>query len=126
MTTPAESKQTHGSPPSVKGLDLSFAMRHAELEPSTSDVPIQEQDILVIFNLPDGSQGESEFKLGHTIEFLKSYVECEFGIPMAEHELYLDDKLLLNPMSLIDYPDGIGNGEMYVRVEGFLPSESKK
>ncbi|CAM9341444.1 unnamed protein product, partial [Phaeothamnion confervicola] len=37
----------------------------------------------VVFELPDGSQGEQQFQLGQTVEVLKSFVASEFGIPMA-------------------------------------------
>ena len=38
----------------------------------------------VVFDLPDGSLGECKFKMGQTVEFLKSFVESEYGIPMME------------------------------------------
>lgn len=66
---------------------------------------IQEKDVLIVFELPDGSQGEKTFKYGHTIELLKSFVEGEYGIPMTEQCLYLDDRKLDNPFSLLDYPE---------------------
>jgi hypothetical protein len=90
-------------------LDLSFAAGSKEplYDPQCRAYHIQEQEVMVLFDLPDGSQGEHRFKLGQTVEVLKSFVESEYGIPMQEQELYLDDKLLLNPFSLLDYP---GNG----------------
>ncbi len=111
---------------------------------------IQEKDILIVFDLPDGSQGEHNFKLGHTVEVLKSFIESEYGIPMMEQTLYLDmehadGKRLDNPFSLLDYPDIKGRQkllleyfdpnianfisgceEVFVRVEGNLPNFSKK
>lgn len=72
---------------------------------------IQEKDVLIVFELPDGSQGEKSFKYGHTIELLKSFVEGEYGIPMQEQELYLDDRKLENPFSLLDYPEVKGSTE---------------
>jgi len=92
-------------------LDLSFAAGSKEplYDPQHRVHHIQEQEVLVVFDLPDGSQGENRFKLGQTVEVLKSFVESEYGIPMQEQELYLDDKLLLNPFSLLDYPGIIGD-----------------
>lgn len=94
-------------------LDLSLAAdskNHTKL--SIKDEPdIQEQELLVIFDLPDGSQGEQSFKLGQTVEVLKSFVESEYGIPMMEQKLFLDvssnadGKELHNPFSLLDYAD---------------------
>lgn len=100
------------SPSLLRGmnlLDLSFAAGSKEplYDPQCRAYHIQEQEVMVLFDLPDGSQGEHRFKLGQTVEVLKSFVESEYGIPMQEQELYLDDKLLLNPFSLLDYP---GNG----------------
>jgi hypothetical protein len=86
----------------------------------------QEEEISVVFELPDGSQGENIFKLGHTVEFLKSFVESEYGIPMGEQNLYLEDALMMDPLSLNDFPAGTSGGEMWVRVDGYLPAESKK
>ena len=84
-----------------------------------------------MFDLPDGSQGESKFKLGQTVEVLKSFVESEYGIPMTEQELYLDTgfgqpKIMMDPFSLLDFPEAKGLSELIVRVEGALPSDSKK
>jgi len=113
-------------------LDLSFAMAEAMSKDGKANSElkgeegVQEESILVIFDLPDGSQGESQFKLGQTVEFLKSYVESEYGIPMMEQVMYLEDKVMLNPFSLLDFPEAKGVDEMFVRVEGPLPSESKK
>lgn len=72
---------------------------------SMSEPSIQEKSVLVVFELPDGSQGEKTFKYGHTVELLKSFVEEEYGIPMLEQALYLDDRKLENPFSLLDYPE---------------------
>ncbi len=79
-----------------------------------------------MFDLPDGSQGESTFKLGQTVEVLKSYVESEYGIPMMEQALYIEDRVMHNPFSLLDFPEAKGCEEIYVRVVGHLPAESKK
>lgn len=139
---------------------LSLDLRLAEPKSAKSDKDaqfmspaIQETEVLVVFDLPDGSQGEKSFKLGQTVEVLKSFVESEYGIPMSDQSLFLEDfegKRLDNPFSLLDYPEFKGNqltgslfywkfsshdyncfyrigcDEMYVRVEGYLPKFSKK
>lgn len=109
-------------------------------------VGIQEKMVNVVFDLPDGSQGENSFKLGHTVEVLKSFIENEYGstlvfiihlthrwlncrrtgIPMAEQSLFLDSKPMFDPFSLLDYPEAKGTDELYVRVEGSLPRSSRK
>lgn len=131
----AESKSP--SSPLVKGmqLDLSFAAASKDMgrrldfkrgDDEAEEIPIQESSVLVVFDLPDGSQGESEFKLGHTVEVLKSFVESEYGIPMASQDMFIEEKHMLDPLSLLDYPEAKGESEVYIRVEGPLPSESKK
>ena len=107
------------------GLDLSLTL------PKSSDYIeesplIQESSIVVVFDLPDGSVGEQEFKLGNTVEVLKSFVEMDYGIPMMEQTMYMGDQLLMDPMSLLDYPEAKSADELFVRVEGTLPSGSKK
>lgn len=88
-------------------------------------VHLQEEKVLIVFDLPDGSQGESTFKLGQTVEYMKSFVECEYGINMQEQSMYLDDKLMLDPLSLLDYPEAKGVDELFIRVEGPLPAVKK-
>jgi len=116
------------SPNLLKGmaLDLSLAAEAKNSSRNTDEPDIQEESLQIVFDLPDGSQGESSFKLGQTIEVLKSYIESEYGIPMMEQTLYLEDKVLHNPFSLLDYPEMKGCEEVYVRVEGHLPSFARK
>jgi hypothetical protein len=115
-------------------LDLSFAFGTSSAK-DDKDMDgmngVQEENILVIFDLPDGSQGENIFKLGQTVEFLKSFVESEYGIPMAEQVFFVETKrgepkLMMDPLSLLDFPEAKGVSEVFIRVEGPLPSESKK
>jgi hypothetical protein len=134
------------SSPLMKGmdLDLSFAAASKNTYKRGDCEGIQEESVTVVFDLPDGSQGESSFKLGQTVEVLKSYIESEYGIPMADQKLYLEDRQMHNPFSLLDYPEAKGSvliceltnfgltlifagaDEMFVRVEGYLPKNSKK
>jgi hypothetical protein len=103
----------------VGELDLSLAERKTR-------GGVQEECVVVVFDLPDGSQGEATFKLGQTVEVLKSYIESEYGIPMQNQQLYLDDARLLDPLSLLDYPQAKGVEEILIRVQGPLSSEFKK
>jgi hypothetical protein len=57
---------------------------------------------------------------------LKSFVESEYGIPMTEQEMFIEEKPMMNPLSLLDFPEAKGSSEIYIRVEGSLPSDSKK
>jgi hypothetical protein len=40
--------------------------------------------------------------------------------------LFLDDQPMMDPLSLLDYPEAKGADELFVRVEGPMPSSSKK
>jgi hypothetical protein len=119
-------EETLASPPRRgMGLDLTKAAAASKSEADDEAQP-QEQEVLVIFELPDGSQAEYPFKMGHTVELLKSHVESEYGIPMSEQTLFLDDVLLMDPLSLMDYPTARNENELFVRVEGPLPAGSHK
>lgn len=61
---------------------LAIDIKEVESISEVEKIRIQEKEILCIFELPDGSEGEKLFKLGQTVEYLKSFVENEFGIPM--------------------------------------------
>lgn len=69
-----------------------------------------------------------QFKLGQTVEYLKQFVEVEYGIPMQAQRLFCNDgnMAMMDPLSLLDYPEAKGTPELFVRVEGMLPAESKK
>lgn len=109
------------------GLALNFA-KMSDRDDENGENGIQEQEALIIFELPDGSMGESYFKLGQTVEVLKQFVETEYGIPMGDQMLWLDnhDQMMIDPLSLLDYPEAKGAEEIYIRVEGNLPADSKK
>ena len=78
--------------------------------------------VTILFDLPDGSQVEEEFQMGQTIEVLKSFVMEECGIPMAKQTLYLENGTgpLMDPMSIMDYPEIDPRQEVLIRVDGSL------
>jgi hypothetical protein len=141
--------KTTNIPQSARGinLDLSMAASRFAEEKVGEDFRQQEESVTVIFELPDGSQGESKFKLGQTVEFLKSFVESEYGILMQEQVLSIEGRVMLDPLSLLDYSeakgnysrtkflsqdfliratDSLGSNEIFITVEGNLPRASKK
>lgn len=63
---------------------LAIDIKEVDSNGYSEKIGIQEKEILCVFELPDGSEGEKVFKFGQTVEYLKSYVESEFGIPMEE------------------------------------------
>jgi hypothetical protein len=121
--TEFDSPTSKGTPGKSHGISLDLSafnqadtknspynnMLASKFTSAEDSILIQEKSILIVFELPDGSQSEQNFKYGHTVEVLKSYVEDEFGIPMNEQTLYLDEKKLENPFSLLDYPEVKGN-----------------
>jgi len=95
-------------------LDLSNAQQDSKQEHDG----VQEDEIIVVFDLPDGSQSDSKFRLGQTVEVLKSFVESEFGIPMQHQVLRSQGKIMMDPLSLLDFPEAKGMLviDMYVLI----------
>ena len=42
------------------------------------------------------------------MEVLKSYVESEYGIPMSQQFLFLENLLMMDPLSLLDFAEAKG------------------
>ena len=51
----------------IRGMGLDLSLAPAKGDEKESGKGIQESNVLVVFDLPDGSQGESTFKLGDEI-----------------------------------------------------------
>jgi len=86
-----------------------------------------DSEVLVVFELPDGSEGERHFKMGHTVLLLKSFVEEEYDIPVQSQRLYVGGELMLDPLSLSDFPAiSPKNRATRVRVHGHLPDSASK
>eukprot|EP00993_Chasmostoma_nieuportense_P006331 NODE_6958_length_482_cov_101.540845_g6792_i0.p1 GENE.NODE_6958_length_482_cov_101.540845_g6792_i0~~NODE_6958_length_482_cov_101.540845_g6792_i0.p1 ORF type:complete len:132 (+),score=34.69 NODE_6958_length_482_cov_101.540845_g6792_i0:54-449(+) len=61
---------------------------------------------IICFKLPDGSQHRhEEFRMGHTVEWLKQAVEDKHNIPYHSQQLFFNDKLMIDPLSLSDIPN---------------------
>lgn len=71
-----------------------------------------------MFELPDGSQVEESFMLGHTIEVLKAFLASEVDMDFVGLKLFIEERLLLDPMQLADYVEAECKDDVYVRVEG--------
>ena len=72
------------------GIDiesLAKAERNAENTEEDDIMKRLDAPVLVVFELPDGSEGEKTFKLGQTVEVLKAFVEDEFEIDMSSSRL---------------------------------------
>lgn len=111
----------------MKGMNLDLSLAEPKEEYNDESCSrVQEEAVNVVFDLPDGSQGENIFKMGHTVQVLKSFVETEYGIPMAEQQLFLEERILHDPFSLLDYSEAKGVDEVFVRVEGVIPESHRK
>eukprot|EP00636_Phaeomonas_parva_P016037 CAMPEP_0118855604 /NCGR_PEP_ID=MMETSP1163-20130328/3347_1 /TAXON_ID=124430 /ORGANISM="Phaeomonas parva, Strain CCMP2877" /LENGTH=157 /DNA_ID=CAMNT_0006788521 /DNA_START=303 /DNA_END=776 /DNA_ORIENTATION=+ len=86
----------------------------------------QETPVRVVFELPDGSVDEHDFLMGQTVLFLKSYIESEYDIGMERQSLYLNGELMLDPLSLLDFPHLDPHEEVYVVVEGEMGDAARK
>lgn len=114
----------------LRGLDISAVVKsERNPRPCAEHERVEralDAQVLVVFELPDGSEGEKHFKMGHTVEVLKSFVEEEFEIPMGIQSLYLDETLMLDPLSLSDYPAIDPARDCFVRVGGEIPEQAQK
>eukprot|EP00953_Heterococcus_sp_UTEX-ZZ885_P037637 19328-Heterococcus_DN1.PRE.1 len=133
MISTAESKREDWAPNTGFSLNLAHAARRQDdasnttVQDADSAISQQETQVLVVFELPDGSRSEQQFKLGQTVEVLKSFVESEFGIAMQSQELYLDStQRMMDPLSLLDYPSINPKEDVYILVEGDMGDEAKK
>lgn len=86
----------------IQNLDLSSG---SGFQDAGEEAGENEDEILVVFELPDGSQTDNKFRLGQTVEVLKSFCESEFGIPMQTCVLRLKSKVMMDPLSLLDFPE---------------------
>lgn len=67
-------------------------------------IAVQEEPVQITFFMPDDSIISKEFKKGHTVAVLKACLEDEYNLKQEETQLYLDGALLLDPLSLTDFP----------------------
>jgi|Transcript_11196 hypothetical protein len=72
---------------------------------------------IVIFKLPDGSlKRHEEFRMGHTVEWLKQAVEDTYELQYHSQKLYFNDKMMIDPLSLSDINGLAPDQENYVEV----------
>eukprot|EP00669_Euglena_mutabilis_P012187 TRINITY_DN680_c0_g2_i1.p1 TRINITY_DN680_c0_g2~~TRINITY_DN680_c0_g2_i1.p1 ORF type:complete len:131 (-),score=25.23 TRINITY_DN680_c0_g2_i1:226-618(-) len=57
---------------------------------------------IIVFTLPDGSKRQHEFRMGHSVEWLKQAIEDKHGINYHKQTLYFNGKLMIDPLSLSD------------------------
>ena len=51
------------------------------------------------------------FQVGQTVEVLKSHLQAEYAISMASQQLYYEEKIMMDPLSLLDYIEIDKRGE---------------
>ena len=77
---------------------------------------IEHEMVEITFQLPEGDEICGDFKVGQTVEVLKSFVTEKTKIPMEDQRLYLDGKLMFDPLSLSDFKDITEKGSAQVSV----------
>ena len=141
-------------------LDIRAAVKESDTKDLSHEAAVvreQEAGVVIVFDLPDGSQvrarrgaradsfrsfntptfsppspplspaqGDQQFKMGQTVEVLKAFIAEEFSIPMETQQLFLGTKKMIDPMTLLDYPEIVPGGETVVRVEGDMDDSAKK
>ncbi|GMI58286.1 hypothetical protein ScalyP_jg644 [Parmales sp. scaly parma] len=126
---PSPSKTTSPSYNKNLSLNTSLANDIAEEKEDTLEADLErhaKSEVLIIFELPDGSQCEEKFMLGHTVEVLKAFLSSEVDLDFATSKLFIDNsKLLLDPMQLSDYIKD-NSADVYIRVEGDMEETSHK
>ena len=61
--------------------------------------------IMIHFKLPDGTTSSVQFALAQTVQFVKlSLQEQHEACVYAQTQLFVDDALMLDPLSLADVP----------------------
>ncbi|KAG5470239.1 hypothetical protein LSCM4_02933 [Leishmania orientalis] len=60
--------------------------------------------VSVLFQLPNGETYPAKFFMGQSVEHMKALLEEEKALPYERTTLYLEDRMLLDPLSLSDLP----------------------
>lgn len=94
---------------------LSGTAKSSNAEMDAVERDLAGASVPVVFQLPSGEAAAAQFFMGQNIEHLKLYLEKEHGLPYSSTTLYLDDRLLLDPLSLSDLPF-VSNAENHVKV----------
>merc|ERR1719409_849750 len=71
----------------------------------------------IIFNFDDGSQAQQEFKQGQDVAWVKNEIAKAKEVEYGTVTLLLDGKMLIDPMSLSDYPEIKGQQEIEIQVK---------
>jgi hypothetical protein len=71
--------------------DRAVISTRALAEPAIAEVSVR-------FEFPDGSVAEGRFMQGQTVEVLKAWLESEFGLPMREVDLELNNRTMADPV----------------------------
>jgi len=61
--------------------------------------------ITLVLQLPDGTTKDLAATTGDTIQIIKKKMEAELGFPYSKTSCFLDGKLMIEPLSLNDFPN---------------------
>ncbi|CEG43484.1 Ubiquitin domain [Plasmopara halstedii] len=89
---------------------------------------LQEEPVQITFLMPDCSTFSKKFKKGHTITVLKACLQDEYDLKQEETQLLLDGVVLLDPLSLTDFPRILKASavDIQVRRACFCDAKSRK
>src|SRR5690606_36958942 len=68
------------------------------------------EDVDVVFKLPSGEAKKHKAKMGNYVEQLKVLLERTYELPFSEQELYFNDKIMPDTLTLND-------------IKGFSPKQ---
>jgi len=107
MSSTIPSSTSISSPPSSlnKSLQLDIdKIREAKADKQKEEHQALGPEVKVIFELPTTNTYEALFRVGWTVGYLKLALESKLSIPYYLQELYYNDKIMCDPLSLRDYP----------------------
>lgn len=96
------SKRTHMN---MKKLSLGVVAPEKKEVRSYDEESNIHAPITVVLKLPDGSTKEFAQTTGDTIQIIKKKIEVELGFPYHKTSCFYAGKLLIEPLSLNDFPD---------------------
>uniref|UniRef100_A0A061QZ71 Ubiquitin-like domain-containing protein n=1 Tax=Tetraselmis sp. GSL018 TaxID=582737 RepID=A0A061QZ71_9CHLO len=102
----------------MEGIPVNFEETKVQGDASKSAEEDQQfgKPVAVSFKLPDGVEAKHEFKLGHTVEYVKAVIHKEHGFPMNKQRLFFQEREMIDPLSLVDIR-GFPESDKTVTVE---------
>lgn len=98
------------------GVDLE-ATRQQFNDAKQQEMRQEEGDnVAVVLKLPDGVEQQHIYTLGVTVAYVKLDIEQKYGYAMANVQLKMSGKVLIDPFSLADCPGISSSGVNLIEV----------